>query len=153
MKMSLRYFYTLALKNIFFFFFVMLSPLKELLTLDRKRKHSPKRRAKAPESIFYYALFLFSSPLLSKCSFNTNFGCLKQMQRTPKSVHNVTGTPYWEMGWIELKRGLINLSTQAMGPLGIFLLLYLERMKEKGLGSPLFFLRLKRVSTSLTHPC
>lgn len=49
------------------------------------------------------------------------------------------------------KEGLINLSTEAMGPLGISSLLYLEEEKEKDQATPFFLSR--EGSASFSHLC
>lgn len=64
----------------------------------------------------------------------------KQMQITLKTLHNVTWTHFRTAAEWLLRGGLINLSIEAMGPLGIFSLLSLAERKEKD-QAPLFVQR------------
>lgn len=81
-------------------------------------------------------LFVFISLCLSPSAPPHNSQPHKQMQISLKTLHNVTRTPILELGWMALKGGLINLSIEAMGPLGIFSLLSLCRKKERDQASP-----------------
>ncbi len=79
-------------------------------------------------------LFVFISFCRSPSAPLHNSQPHKQMQISPKTLHNVTRT---ELAWMALKGGLINLSIEAMGPLGIFSPSFSAQKWKKGIRPPL----------------
>lgn len=103
--------------------------------LTRMSKKNSIEDCKAIKRIFS-PLFVFISLCLSPSAPPRNSQPHKQMQISAKTLHNVTRTPILERAWMALKGGLINLSIEAMGPLGIFSLLSLRPKKERDQASP-----------------
>lgn len=129
---------------------VLLHPpaLWELFT-SMGKKNSVEHCESHSKNIFPSHCPLFPSVSL-QVLLHANPSHTNKCKWRPK-LQNVTWSPVWGMGWIGPKEGLINLSTEAMGPLGISSLLYLEEEKEKDQATPFFLSR--EGSASFSHLC